>query len=467
MSAPHFPEKLLQHLRKTAPGRRIGVAVSGGADSVALLRLLHDIAAAAGFALVVLHVDHASRPGSAADAAWVKNLAGSLELPFEGVTLIPPDEAALRGRGFESWARDERQKALIHMARHLELDCICTAHHRRDQIETFFLRLLRGTSIRGLGGIRSQRRLPGDGPQLILWRPLLDVSPRRLLEYLTGLGQSWREDPTNADLRHQRNRVRRRLLPLLEEIRPGSADRLPELMGEMRELYDVLKRKARAFLRRHQGVLVTECERLSPPLRREVLRQWWLQQAHGAEDRLDRRVLALLLDLLLTNACGRRLEIAEKTIVRTARGLEFVPEVSPVPFLPAPQRLLPGQPLKCQAVVSLNPCKCAEMELELSPLGGEAGAAAGHGFWVPATLVADLELRNRRPGDRFAPAGGTGTKKLARWLIDRKIPASLRNALPLIASQDQVLLLPNWAHSRRLTLEPSPDAVFLRLMLRC
>jgi tRNA(Ile)-lysidine synthase len=185
-----------------APGDAVAVAVSGGADSVALLDLLVATAGWHRAALSVVTVDHGLREGSASDADYVQSLAlgYGLRCHRERVTPDGPSEAALRD------------------ARHAVFDAlpaqwIATGHHRGDQAETVLLRLIRGTSTAGLAGLRwrSGRRV----------RPLLDTDPAELRAYLGERRIAWRVDPTNAELGPDRNKIRHQVLPLLQAMRPG------------------------------------------------------------------------------------------------------------------------------------------------------------------------------------------------------------------------------------------------------
>jgi tRNA(Ile)-lysidine synthase len=197
-----------------AAGDGVAVAVSGGADSLALLHALRVLAGPRGWRLAVLTVDHGLRPGSAADAAFVADHAKALGLPARLLGLAPADLEAHRGAGPEAAARAARYRALWPAADALGCRWLATGHTLDDQAETVLLQLLRGAGPDGLAGmaVRSGRLL----------RPLLDVRRAQTRACCAAAGLAWREDPTNATDGPLRNRVRRRLLPLLEELRPGA-----------------------------------------------------------------------------------------------------------------------------------------------------------------------------------------------------------------------------------------------------
>jgi tRNA(Ile)-lysidine synthase len=252
-------ERVLSHIRKQEllkAGDRIGVAVSGGIDSVALLRLLLELRGELGIVLSVVHFNHNLRGAeSDDDERFVAELARSHNLEFhcdsddvaeyahaEGVSLetaarelrygffrslIQPDESAQ-----EVKSPTLSQTAQQEWGTRMTLDKIVTGHTLDDQAETVLMRLIRGAGLRGLGGIHPRIAVEDDeggtGGEIV--RPLLAFRRRELEAYLSDVGQSWREDATNSDEKFTRNRVRKLVLPLLEkEFNPSVAENLAEL----------------------------------------------------------------------------------------------------------------------------------------------------------------------------------------------------------------------------------------------
>jgi tRNA(Ile)-lysidine synthase len=198
-----------------AAGDGLAAAVSGGADSLALLHAMRTLAGPRGWRLAVVTVDHGLRSGSAADAAFVVDHAKALGLEARLATLTPGDLEHHRHAGQEGAARTARYQALWRAAGELGCGWLATGHTLDDQAETVLLQLLRGAGPDGLAGmtVRSGRLL----------RPLLGVRRAETRDCCAAIGVDWREDPTNQDPGPLRNRVRQRLLPLLEELRPGAA----------------------------------------------------------------------------------------------------------------------------------------------------------------------------------------------------------------------------------------------------
>ena len=187
---------------------RVGLAVSGGADSTALLVLMSELRATHGFEAVVLHVDHGLRKESAADAAFVERLAARFGLPFHA---FRTKVVRRKGESVEMAARRVRLGFFSDCMKRLHLDCIATGHQMEDVAETFLLRLARASGVEGLAGLKPVSFVEG----IVFIRPLLNVSGADLRAFLRSRGLSWREDATNADTSIPRNKVRHVILPFL------------------------------------------------------------------------------------------------------------------------------------------------------------------------------------------------------------------------------------------------------------
>jgi tRNA(Ile)-lysidine synthase len=270
-------------------GVHVLAAVSGGPDSMALLRALLELKRAGGVsgsargtgAVMAGHVNHGLRGRSSDDdEAWLRQQCEQL-----GVALVVRrgDVGALaaQGDGIEAAAREQRYELLTAMAEEAGARFVATAHTRDDQAETVLFRLVRGSGLRGLAGMRRTRAL---SPSVALVRPLLACSRGDVRAYLAAIGQTWREDPTNADFKFARNRIRGELLPYLREHFNAEADealvRAGELAGAAQEFVESLAEEAlaRCGMCVSAGVVSLDARPLAdqPPLLAvEALRAAW------------------------------------------------------------------------------------------------------------------------------------------------------------------------------------------------
>ena len=240
-------QAVLDYIRKhklLQAGDRVGLAVSGGADSVALLRLLLRLRPELGAVLAVVHFNHQLRGAeSDADERFVADLAARHSLELHSASGEVATYAAEKHRSVETAAREMRYTYFRRLLRESRLDRIATAHTLDDQAETVLLRLVRGAGTRGLAGIYPQLPVPGSRSaeksmshsavrgrrEASIIRPLLGTRRRDLEASLKAMAQDWREDASNRDLRHGRNRVRHGILPRLERhLNPAVREALAE-----------------------------------------------------------------------------------------------------------------------------------------------------------------------------------------------------------------------------------------------
>jgi len=240
-------DQYLHRRRLLAPNMRVLVACSGGADSVALLKLFHAVNQSDywHWKLVVGHVNHRLRGReSMRDELFVRELATKLQLPFRCRKLNLKRSKA-SGIVSENTARDGRYKALLSMAAASRCNAILLAHHADDQAETILMRLLRGAGVTGLAGMNEKERRGN----VELVRPLLPWSGETLRNWLSEMHQPWREDSSNQDTDYFRNRIRHELLPILETYQPRIRELLQRNARHDRAAADFLKQHARALLR--------------------------------------------------------------------------------------------------------------------------------------------------------------------------------------------------------------------------
>lgn len=303
-----FPD--LESAVATIPVGRYAVGVSGGADSVALLSLLQRYRP--GLAAHVAHLDHEWRgPASAVDAAFVASLADALKIP---VTTVGRGEIERRLIGAPSPNREARGRtARIAMFRMIVgrhgLDGVLLAHHRDDQAETVLLRLARGGDESTLGGIRSTITIDG----LVIRRPLLGLPRIRLTQWLASIGQSYRDDASNADPVFARNRAR----VLLGRQAP-LVDALVDLGASMRDWQYWMGAMAPRLGAEFAAV---ELARLPWALARHSATRWLVAHAGCAHPACDRDVVARLLEMCRDAASPARADFPGGVRVRRRGGV--------------------------------------------------------------------------------------------------------------------------------------------------
>ncbi len=224
----------IRESRMASAGDRVGVAVSGGADSVALMRLFESLRDELGIALVIVHFDHMLRgEESDRDAGFVEELARGRKLEFVSAREDVREAAAQNGRNIEEAARRLRYAFFHRVLSGGKATSIAVAHTADDQAETVLAHIIRGTGPTGLASIYPIVESPGGGT---IVRPLLPIRRAELRDYLHERGQGWREDATNADQTRLRARIRAQLLPVLErDFSPAIVQHLGDLARFARE----------------------------------------------------------------------------------------------------------------------------------------------------------------------------------------------------------------------------------------
>lgn len=224
-------------------GGRVAVAVSGGADSTALLLALHEQASALGIGLAAAHLHHGIRGAEAdGDREFVRTLCARLGVPLHEASANVSEAAAASGETLEEAARHARLRFFGSLLRDAQADAVATAHTADDQAETVLMKLMRGGWTEGLGGIAPSLWIDAEGRPVTqggsagrVVRPLLSASRADVLAFLGAREQPWREDSTNSSEAHTRNRVRARLMPLLREFNPSIAATLTNVAEVARD----------------------------------------------------------------------------------------------------------------------------------------------------------------------------------------------------------------------------------------
>ncbi|MDO4493786.1 MAG: tRNA lysidine(34) synthetase TilS [Clostridia bacterium] len=422
------------------------VALSGGADSTALLLLLHAAREEGRIAkLSCAHFHHGLRGAEAdRDLAFSEALAARLGVPFFSERGDVPAYRTATGKSTETAARELRYAFLRRVRAQCGADVIATAHHMDDQAETVLMHLIRGTGTNGLCGIRARS---GD-----LVRPLLGFTHEELTRFLSESGEPWCEDTTNAAEDAARNRLRHSVMPLLKEANPNLGAALSRLAAHAQSDEAHFAPLAERLL---------ETAKVPPGFDRAVLA--------AAEEPVRRRALMRILSGLLggdlTEADVKKLEdLLTGRSGRTAL------------FSGGHTALADG------AHLILDPSSPEELPEAALPGNG----ALRYGAWVLTAETAKgfrrpedpysaciawdgqspLTVRFPKPGDRFSPLGLGGTKLLSDIFTDRKTPLGQRR-VPLVLMGGEIVFLPGYTVSERVRVsEPSKSKTTVRLTVR-
>lgn len=435
--------ELLRALRETGAldcSAALVVAVSGGADSVTLLHALCRLRGQLGITLHVASLNHGIR-GEAGDRdlAFVAELAADWGLPCSLDSVDVPLLAREWRIGIEAAARRARYDFLARVAERQDFAPVAVAHHANDQAETRLLHILRGSGLRGLRGMRQLSTLPGHS-RIRLLRPLLGISRADIEAYCAQHQLKFCRDESNSDTRYRRNFVRSEIIPRLQELNPAVVSALQRL-GESAVVDD-------DFIKRQYDLLV------QPNVYQSTVR-WRIGRAdyfslHAA---LRRRYLQAAVEKLSAGSAGMSHERAIEldAWARNARvgawrdigaGLRLrcdydalVVEKSDAKPETGRYRLIAQDTdlkLNVGETVSLGGIN---MRLVYSDETGQRNS-----LQLPAR--SELRLRTRRRGESFRPKGmGGHSRKLQKWMIDRKIPRRLRDQIPLITADDAVVAI--------------------------
>lgn len=431
----------IQQYKLITPQRWVIVAVSGGADSVALLHLLVSLRDQMDFFLHCATLDHGLRSETGkADAQWVARLCETLDVP---VTVGYADTQTIMSQhqlGLETAARKARYDFLATVAQTIGADAIMTAHHADDQAETILMHILRGTSLEGIRGMGYRSPMP-DHPEYDLLRPLLDVSRKQIESYCREYHLTYLMDETNADTDFMRNRIRHEILPQLKSVNPqimSSLNRLGKIATlEMTYIQTMFDQIVIPHVHQHERGL---------EVKRSIFTRW-----HPA---LQNRCVRYCVAMLTAEP------LPEFDHILSATQLALKGKVGAVAVFPNGIRLrLSYDSLMFEHhdnPIIENPSWRMPSDLELpvvipgrTTVSNENWALeiahhtdGTHLMRLYLPLQCKAILRTRRPGDRIRIKGlGGKTQKLKQWFIDRKIPQHQRDIIPLLVINGEIAVV--------------------------
>ncbi|WP_175498255.1 tRNA lysidine(34) synthetase TilS [Desulfuromusa kysingii] len=406
--------------------KQLLVAVSGGVDSVTLLYALTRLSATLNVSLHAAHLDHQIRQESAADAVFVRDLCAQWNVPCDVESCAVADLAQQRKLSVEMAGRQARREFLQRLAVEVDADAISLAHHQDDQVETFMLRLLRGSGQSGLASMRVC--------QAIWWRPLLGCSREQILAYAQQHGLPWVEDQSNKNPKYLRNQLRHELIPQMLKINPSFKTQIAGLTQRIQVEEDYWQEQ----VVRQVNELALPCAdglrlgrdallALHPALRVRTLREA-LQQVRGDLQRIEAIHLQAIEALLSGIKSQAQLNLPGCWVARRYDALWFR---ATAPELPSPFNL----PLPLSGELELPDGRVLRTSTQ-DELEGESAWVTEYSL---AALSQPLRVRSWLPGDRFVPSGMFGHKKLKSFFSDNQIEIEARLTMPLLVCGDTIL----------------------------
>jgi tRNA(Ile)-lysidine synthase len=450
-------------------GDSVVVAVSGGPDSVCMLLVLHELSTSLSLRLVVACLDHSTRGGeSQRDAAFVQSLADSMQIEchvdkVEIGALKPP------GVSFEAAARDARYEFLERVAEETRSTKVAVGHTANDQAETMLMRLLSGTGLRGLAGIRPVRQLGG----VLLVRPLIDVKRSEIMGYLECHNVSFRVDETNLDPGYVRNKVRLELIPTLEkQYNRNVVDALTRAARVLQEEEEYLSQRARETAARvvsHENSSTIEMSRAaysaaSPPLRRRLIMDV-VRKLSAGMPRLTLASIQSADELCVDGRTGSRMSIWDD-VELTVESERLLVRKLPVDSCEHPIDSVVSVPVPGRVTASELGIDVETRIFERTQTVRDLVAQCGPTFQLfdAEKVRGDLSVRTKLPGDRFYPLGLGGAKKLGDYFTDAKYSRDKRRRTALLLSGEDIMWIVGGAVDERFKLTDQTRRV---LEVRC
>ena len=411
-----------------ALGRHVLVALSGGADSVALLSVLCRARDAGILNLTAAHFEHGIRgEESLADAAFCKKLCEDMDVTFIPGRADIPEIARRTGEGLETCARNLRHRFLEQTAMMMGCDLIALAHHMDDQAETVLMHILRGSGAEGACGMR---RLSGK-----LYRPLLGVRKSEIIEYLTSEGLAWREDITNTVADNPRNSLRLEAIPVLERYYPAAVRALARFAENIAVESDMIARMTDAFYDGHVSVLPHGHRITIPDDCEEAVLRRILRKICGPD--LTSAKLAELISL--KGSC----DVFNSLRAEKCGGALYITR----PFAPVHTAAL----VKLSGVTELEGL-CA---IHAAPAESVPEKKLRSTQVLRRSALEGAVLRTRADGDRISPLGMSGSKSLSDYMTDLRIDRPMRSLVPVVARGSEILWVVGFGISRHAALDGS------------
>lgn len=413
-----------------SPGSTVICALSGGADSTALCRVLSDLSSILDIKLIAAHVNHCIRGSeSDRDEQFSRKLAAALEIQFFSVRIDVPKLAHDSSLGLEECARNARYEYLMQLSKTTGAGFIATAHNADDNLETAMINLIRGSGIRGVSGIPLKRRFD----TAVLIRPLLYTSREEIEKYLLELGQSYVVDSTNLSDDYSRNHIRHNVISLLKDINPSVIDTYvhsSQLLSQQSDFLIVEADHTYSEIKSDSSLPIKKLLELHPAIQGDMISRLYADCAGDNAPALSYQQIDSVLRICRSLNPSAQINLPAGFICRREyTRLTIVPDVRDADSI-EPVFLNEGETSLFNGfAVSLRKTETVNTDYR----------SAANFFVDCSKIYGKLFIRARMPGDEIHLAGHAHRSSLKKLMIDRKIPRNIRDKLPVIADESGVV----------------------------
>ena len=446
------------------------VGVSGGPDSVALIRILHSINTAKNLHLrfYVAHLNHQLRgKSSEEDAQFAENLSKELSLPFILKNVNIQEIAAQTKRSIEETARIERYKFFTESSQKYNASAVALGHTADDNAETILHRIIRGTGILGLEGIPINRPLTTDSAIQIV-RPLLFTWRREIIDYLGKEQQNYRTDVSNYETTYFRNKIRLELIPLLEkQFNPNIKNTLIQLCQIFSANNEYLSLEAKKILKDStiesaagSYTLNTHFLTKQPKILQHLVFQEILNIMEIPLKEITYEHYTKILNEIAKKGRGRHFQLPGKLYLWHEHGmLYFKKDILPQPCIPLSSEI----PIQIPGTTPIYPLgKLVSEILDIKDLSLDVYKKtknSGEEIFDLQSITMPIAVRKRKEGDTISPLGIRGVKKIKDLLIDKKIPLKERDSVPIVVMNNQPIWVIGICMDNRVKVTPQTKKI--------
>ena len=442
-------KKVLEFIRKNKlvkKGNSVVLGVSGGADSICMLKLLSDLQKRLGISLYVLHINHMIRGEEAdQDAAFVKKICTKFKVPHRVINVDVPALAEREGLSEEEVGRYVRYDEFSKYAYEVGATKIAVAHNSNDNAETVLMNLARGTGIKGLGGIPPKREMEdANGNVVEVIRPILCLSRKEIEYYLKENEIEYRNDSTNDSTDYTRNKIRLEIMPLLENINDNAMQNITNASNELADTSDYIEKDVdeayEEFVTEEDGKLFLSDESFA----------------------IDPIVLTGVIRKMIENIAGKLKDITRIHVGDVVSLSEKqVGKKIDLPYSIVAEREYEGISMFSESNETESETKNKEViiSFEEDDFDRTSIEELKYTKWLDYDKIDDVVVRTRQKGDYIVIDGDGATKKLKKYFIDEKIPRRERDEVLLVADGNHILWVVGYRISEDVKVTPDTKKV--------